>query len=120
MLLQNEKVLFLGPLFPNDVRVEHVVPSFTALTPKSAGDVPLNDNPVLDTELLDFLLQEVVLLLGPLIALGWLFVRFNVASVTLLAVELEPPLEAPDLGLVGHESAEPVPGVLAVNFHQTD
>lgn len=109
VLLKNEQVLLLGPLLPDDVGVEHVVPPFAALAPEASRDVPLDDHPVLDTELFDFLPQKVVLFLSPLVAFGGLIIGFSVAAFAILAVELAPPLEASDLGLVGHESAKPVP-----------
>lgn len=85
------------------------MPPFAALAPKASWDVSLDDHPVLDTELLDFLPQKVVLFLSPLVALGGLIIGFSIAAFAILAVELAPPLKASDLGLVGHESAKPVP-----------
>ena len=85
------------------------MPPFAALASKASWDVPLDDHPVLNTELFDFLPQKVVLFLSPLVALGGLIIGFSVAAFSILAVELAPPLEASDLGLIWHESAQPVP-----------
>ena len=120
MLLENEEVLFFCPLLSDDIRVEYVMPSLTALAPQTSWDVSLNNDPVLDAELLDFFPQEVILLLSPLIALDGLIFRFSVAAFAFLVVQLEPSLEAPNLGFVWHESAKPVPRVLAINLDQTD
>lgn len=86
MLLQNEEVLFFGPFLSNNLWVKHVVPSFTALPTKSARNVSLNDDPVLGAVLLDLLPQNIIFLLRPLIAFGWLIFRFGVAFLITLAV----------------------------------
>jgi hypothetical protein len=105
MLFQYEEILFFGPFLSHNLWVKHVVPSFTALTTKSARDVSLNDHPVLSAVLLNLLPQNIIFLLRPLIAFRWLILRFGIAFIVTLAIQSEPSFEASDLSFVRHESA---------------
>lgn len=83
-----------------------------------------DDDPVLGAELLDLLFEDFVLIGSPEAAgvnglgrYGTLALVRRV-SISNQIFNLLPPLEASDLSLVGHELADPVPGVLAEHLDQ--
>lgn len=82
--LDYELVLFLGPFSAHDFWVEHVVPPFSALTTEAAVKEPSNNDPVLRSELLDFLNKQFILLLGPLAAESELVSLLGVSELTCL------------------------------------
>lgn len=121
----DDKLIFLArPFPPHDARIENVVPSLAALATKSSRQMLGNNDPVLGTELLNLLLEDLVLLGGPEAA-GVHSLGGNAALALVERViisnqvfDLLPALEATDLSLVGHELADPVPGVLAEHLNK--
>lgn len=129
VLFENELVLFSRPVSADDLRIEYVVPSFTALSAESAWEVLRYDDPVLSSKLVDLAQQDCVFLRSPLATLILYLKRSSVVlklvewvSVRLLLQFFQhvPSLEAPDLGLVGHVLAESVPGVFSVSRHESN
>ena len=117
MHFDDKFILLARPFSPNNARIENIVPSFAALTPKSPRQMLSNYNPVLGAKLLDLLLEDFVFGGGPKAA-GIYSLRGNATLALVRGVfvsnqrfDLLPPLEATNLGLVGHELADPVPGV---------
>ena len=61
----DELVLGTRPFSSDNGWVQHVVPSFAALSSEPAGKMSCNDDPVLGAVLLDLLLQYFILFGGP-------------------------------------------------------
>lgn len=104
------------------------MPPFSALTTETAVQKSSNDDPVLGSELMDLLNEEVVLLLAPLAAecelVALLSIRQYPVSVNMnwfiiSVLNQDPSLKAPDFGFVRHELTQPVPAVFAVDLHQS-
>ena len=64
-MLEDELVLFAGPLAPHDVRIDHVVPALAALPAEAVGKVPGDDYPILRAEQFDLLAEYLILVLRP-------------------------------------------------------
>lgn len=124
MHFDDELIFLARPFPPDNARIENIMPSFAALTTKSSRQMLSNYDPVLGAELLNLLLEDFVFVGGPEAA-GIYSLGGNTALALVRRViisnqlfDLLPPLEAPDLSLVGHELADPVPGVLAEHLDQ--
>ena len=124
MHFDDELIFLARPLSADNARIENVVPSFAALTTKSSRQMLSNYDPVLGTELLDLMFEDFVFGRGPETAsIDSLRRNASLALIWRVIVSnqlfyLLPPLEAPDLSLVGHELADPVPRVLAEHLDQ--
>ena len=84
------------------------MPSFTALAPKSSWKVPGDYHPVLGAEMLHFLIEDVVLFLGPLIA-GDGSIRNAFLIGLLVFFKRIPSFEAADFCFMGHLLTKTVP-----------
>ena len=141
MLFKDEQIFFSSPLSPNDGWVENIVPSLSALAAQPTWQVFGNDHPVLSAVFFDFGFEDIILSRCPLAAnedMRWdLFInllywwqklwdfgllilallnRLNSCNFLIDVLELEPSLEATNLGLVGHEFAKSVPWVFAIDL----
>ena len=107
----------LGPVLTIDIWLEHINPSFTALSTNSIWEVVGNTSPLLSSVLHHLLSQDLVLFKSPQGVVGehnlWFGARRDFHGIYLL-----PPLEASNFRFVWHALADPVPSTLAVLLNQ--
>ena len=144
---EDELIFFTGPFSSNDGRVDHIVPPLTALAAESSRQVSSDHHPVLGTVLLHLLFEDVVFVAGPLGAAADLGLQrrglhrcsSGLVLLTLRALresffllelsplwcrlvdflQIQPPLEASNLGFVWHEFAQAVPWLVAVDVYES-
>lgn len=106
ILCEKQVVLLGGPLFALDIRIEHVDPSFTALSTDPVREVVSDLSPFLGSVLPHLLPEDLILLRRPQgVVLG---------LVDLSVFYFLPSLEAADLSFGGHELADPVPSIVTI------
>lgn len=128
MHLKDELVFLHRPVPTDDRWVDHVVPPFAALSAQPSRQKSSNYDPVLCSEFFNLGFENGVLFCCPLrtrqLRLNWK--AFGLIRVVLSVgkngmanfFEVQPPLEAADLGFVGHEFAKAMPALVAVNINE--
>ena len=123
-----DELVFLScPVTANDGWVEDVVPSFTALSSKSAFEKARNYHPVLSTKLGDLLLKKLVFFWCPLragLANGDLtvffgffvwWIRCGFTTFFFKLFELKISFKTSDLSFLRHKSTKSVPRSITIN-----
>ena len=139
MHLQNKLVFLWSPLSSDNRGVNNIVPSLSALSTESPGQISSYYHPVLSSIVADLLSQDSVLLLCPLVAganLFWLKLDhgggelkaalkvadlhfFSLGRCLIDFFEIKPSFKASNLCFVHHELAKSMPWLVAVNVNQS-
>ena len=123
--IQNKGVFFLSPLSPYDGGINDIVPPLSALSAKPAREEPRNDYPVLSPKILDFVSENLVLLIGPLSTADLRLQRYLLRPVVWFKIKglgmclvdvlkIKPSFKTSNFSLVLHELAKTMPRLVRI------